>query len=173
MDSLDRFTFPARDLAKAELFYTQVLGGDVVERGMVEMADVDHPAVRVRVCDDVDLVLVQQFYGWNPVDSTNPHWGFAIAGAEVDSWLEHLNDWAVPHALLFREADQEAMGVPTRAELHFLDPDGNQLELVAWDYPMNDRAWMGQYDAWTLVYNPKEWPPASARHLLPPTSGQR
>ena len=38
------------------------------------------------------------------------------------------------------------MGVPTKVELHFLDPDGNQIELVAWDYPRNDRAWQGQYD---------------------------
>ena len=60
-----------------------------------------------------------------------------------------------------------AMGVPTRVELHFLDPDGNQLELVAWDYPMNDRAWLGRYDPWALAYNPTNWPPSSARHLLP------
>ncbi len=166
LDGVDRFTLPVRDLARAELFYTHVLGGDVVARGITEMSQVDHPAVRVRICEGVDVVLVRQYYGWNPVDSTNPHWGFAIPGAEVDAWVEHLKEWEVPHALLFSEADQEAMGVPTRVELHFLDPDGNQLELVAWDYPMNDRAWMGQYDPWTLVYSPRTWPPASASHLL-------
>src|SRR5581483_9216058 len=161
------------DLAKAELFYTQVMGGDVVERGAVEMGRVQRPATRVHMCDGVDIVLVQQFYGWNAVDSTNPHWGFGIAAADVDAWVGHLEEWEVPCALLFREADQEAMGVPTRVELHFLDPDGNQLELVSWDYPMNDRAWMGQYDSWTLLYSWRAWPPASARHLLPEAPASR
>ena len=52
------------------------------------------------------------------------------------------------------------LGAPTRAELHFLDPDGNQLELVAWDYPMDDRANRGRYDAWQLFYSWGSWPPA-------------
>jgi catechol 2,3-dioxygenase-like lactoylglutathione lyase family enzyme len=165
LERLDRFTLPVRDLGKAELFYTQVLGGDVLQRDP-ELGSRDHPAIRVRMCDDVDVVLVQQYYGWNPVDSTNPHWGFEIPGADVDMWVDHLKEWQVPSALVFRDDDQEEIGVPTRVELHFLDPDGNQIELVAWDYPMNDRAWRGQYDSWVLPYNYREWPPSSARHLL-------
>jgi len=118
------------------------------------------------MCDGVDVVLVRQYYGWLPVDSTNPHWGFAIPGADVDMWVEHLKEWEVPSAMVFREDDQEAMGVPTRVEVHFLDPDGNQIELVAWDYPMNDRVCRGQYDSWELPYKHRDWPPSSARHLL-------
>src|SRR5438270_919233 len=110
LDSLDRFTLPVRDLARAELFYTHVLGGDVLERGASEIEREDHPATRIRLCNGVDVMLVQQFYGWLPVDSSNPHWGFAIAGADVDQWVEHLTEWRVPSALLFREADQEEMG---------------------------------------------------------------
>ena len=163
---IDRFSFPVRDIAKAELFYTQVLGADVTRRDVVEMGDRDHPAIRVQMCSGVDVVLVQQAYGWLPVDSSNPHWGFEIPGAELDQWVEHLKEWQVPSAVVFRDDDQEGPGVPTRAELHFLDPDGNQVELVAWDYPMNDRAWRGQYDPWTLLYNYRDWPPPSARHLL-------
>jgi catechol 2,3-dioxygenase-like lactoylglutathione lyase family enzyme len=166
LEGVDRFTLPVRDLAKAELFYTQVLGGDVVQRGAAEMGRLDHPALRVHMCDGVDVVLVRQYYGWLPVDSTNPHWGFAIPGADLDTWVDHLREWQIPSAVVFRDDDQEAIGVPTRAELHFLDPDGNQIELVAWDYPMNDRAWRGQYDSWTLPYNYRDWPPSSARHLL-------
>lgn len=165
LDSLDRFTLPVRDLAKAELFYTQVLGGDVVQRD-AEMGRRDHPAIRVHMCDGVDVVLVQQWYGWLPVDSSNPHWGFAIPGADVDMWIDHLKEWQVPSALVFRDDDREEIGVPTRVELHFLDPDGNQIELVAWDYPMNDRAWRGQYDPWVLPYNYRDWPPSAAQHLL-------
>jgi catechol 2,3-dioxygenase-like lactoylglutathione lyase family enzyme len=163
LQALDRFTFAVRDLAKAELFYTQVLGGDVVEHGISEMGKRDLPATRVRLTNDVDVTLVQQFFGWQPIDSTNPHWGFAIPGADVDTWIEHLEEWQIPSALVIRADDQEAMGVPTRAELHFTDPDGNQIELVAWDYPMTDRAHRGQYDGFILSYNYREWPPASSR----------
>jgi hypothetical protein len=140
-----------------------VLGGDVVEHGISEMGKRDLPATRVRLTNDVDVTLVQQFFGWQPIDSTNPHWGFAIPGADVDTWIEHLKEWQIPSALVIRDDDREAMGVPTRAELHFTDPDGNQIELVAWDYPMNDRAHRGQYDGFILAYNYREWPPASAR----------
>jgi catechol 2,3-dioxygenase-like lactoylglutathione lyase family enzyme len=174
LEGIDRFTLPVRDLAKAELFYTQVLGADIVQREAVEMSERDHPALRVRMCDGVDVVLVQQHFGWQPVDSTNPHWGFAIPGTDLDTWVEHLKEWEVPSAVVFRDDDQEAIGTPTRAELHFLDPDGNQIELVAWDYPMNDRAWRGQYDSWTLLYNYRDWPPSSARNLLAqPTAAKR
>jgi catechol 2,3-dioxygenase-like lactoylglutathione lyase family enzyme len=167
LEALDRFTFPVRDLAKAELFYTQVLGGDVVERAVGEVGKREYPALRVRLTPDVDVTLVQQYFGWMPIDTTNPHWGFTIPGVDVDVWIEHLKAWQIPSALVIREGDLEAAGVPTRAELHFIDPDGNQIELVAWDYPMNDRAHRGQYDGWILLYNYREWPPAAARHLLP------
>jgi hypothetical protein len=83
--------------------------------------------VRLHMCDGVDVVLVQQYYGWLPVDSTNPHWGFAIPGADVDTWVDHLKEWGVPSAMVFREDDQVAIGVPTRVELHFLDPDAIRL----------------------------------------------
>lgn len=32
-----RFTLPVRSLATSEIFYTQVLGGDVVQRDAVEL----------------------------------------------------------------------------------------------------------------------------------------
>ena len=159
IDGVQRFTLPVRDLKKAELFYTEVLGGDLLEREAVEPGAWEHAAVRMQMCTGVQVVLVEQGFGWLPVDSTNPHWGFAIPGADLDTWVEHLSAWHVPSAVVFRDADITELGKPTRAELHFLDPDGNQLELVAWDYPMNDRAWRGRYDPWPLVYSYASWPP--------------
>jgi catechol 2,3-dioxygenase-like lactoylglutathione lyase family enzyme len=155
--SIDRFTLPVRDPAKALIFYTEVLGGDVVDRNVVEIAGVEHPAVRVHMCPGVDVVLVEQRYGWQPIDTPNPHWGFAVPAADVDSWIEHLADWGIPSALVFREADITELGTPTRVELHFLDPDGNQIELISHNYPMNDRAWRGRYDAFQLAYDYRLW----------------
>ena len=37
LEGVDRFTFPVRDLDKAERFYTQVLGGEVVQREFTEI----------------------------------------------------------------------------------------------------------------------------------------
>jgi len=156
---VERFTLPVRQLDTAELFYTQVMGGDVVERGCAEVGLRTRPAVRLRLCPGVDVCLVEQSYGWNPPDTANPHWGFAIPGADVGSWIDHLTEWGVPSALVFRDNHTAEIGAPTRAELHFLDPDGNQLELVAWDYPMNDTAWRGRYNYWELPYRHDTWPP--------------
>jgi len=159
IEGVHRFSLPVRNLAKAELFYTQVLGGDIVERNAIEMGRWESPGVRLQMCSGVEVVLVEQGYGWLPIDSTNPHWGFAIPGADVDTWVEHLEEWRVPSALVFRDHYVVENGVPTRVELHFLDPDGNQIELVAWDYPMNDQAWRGRYDPWPLYYSYASWPP--------------
>src|SRR4030095_8927274 len=63
LERVDRFTLPVRDLNKPELSDTHVLGGEVVQRDAVEMGQHDHPATRVHMCDGVDLVLVQQWYG--------------------------------------------------------------------------------------------------------------
>jgi len=159
IEGVHRFSLPVRNLAKAELFYTQVLGGDIVERNAIEMGRWESPGVRLQMCSGVEVVLVEQGYGWLPIDSTNPHWGFAIPGADVDTWVKHLEEWRVPSALVVRDHYVVENGVPTRVELHFLDPDGNQIELVAWDYPMNDQAWRGRYDPWPLYYSYASWPP--------------
>jgi catechol 2,3-dioxygenase-like lactoylglutathione lyase family enzyme len=160
IEQIDRFTLPVRDTAKATIFYTDVLGGEVVDHHTIEIAGIDHPAVRVHMCPAVDVVLVEQRYGWQPIDTPNPHWGWAVTAADVDGWIEHLADWGIPSALVFRAGDTKELGTPTRVELHFLDPDGNQIELVSHDYPMNDRAWRGRYDAFALAYSYRDWPPS-------------
>src|SRR5438093_7044604 len=119
---VDRFTLPVREVAKAELFYTDVLGGTVVARDTIETAATDQSSIRVRLCPKVDVVLVQQRYGWLPADSPNPHWAFTIPDAEVDRWVAHFDAWKVPSALVFREDYIVELGMPTRVELHVLDP---------------------------------------------------
>lgn len=107
----------------------------------------------------VEIVLVEQGHGWNAIDSTNPHWAFAIAGADLDTWVEHLKEWGVPSALQFRDPAAETGG-PSCVELHFADPDGNQFELVAWDYQGDVRPLRpGRYNPWPLYYTHKTWPP--------------
>ncbi len=162
LQGVDRFTLPVRDLAKAGRFYTDVMGGELVQRETMEIGAREHPATRVQVCPGVDIVLVQQRFGWQPIDTPNPHWGFAIPGADVDTWKDHLNAWGVPCVVLFREDYIVELGKPTRVEMHFVDPDGNQIELVAWDYPMNDWAHRGNYDSFLLAYDYRSWPPSES-----------
>ena len=157
---VDHFTLPVRDLAKARQFYTEVVGAEVVAVDTTEGGATELPASRIRVCPGVTIALVQQRHGWLPVDVSNPHWAFEIAPGEVDDWVRHLESWGVPSALVVREGYVVEEGEPTRVELHFLDPDGNQIELLAYDYPMNGRASVGQYNAWDLAYRHDLWPAA-------------
>ena len=160
VEGVDRFTIPVRDLARAARFYTDVLGGDVVQQHAIELGAWETPAVRVEMSPGVAIVLVEQGHGWNAIDSTNPHWAFAIAGAELDTWVEHLTEWGVPSALQFRDPAAAEAGGPSCVELHFVDPDGNQFELVAWDYRGDARpSRPGRYDPWPLYYTHKSWPP--------------
>ena len=155
---VDHLTLPVRDLAKARQFYTEVVGAEVLAVDTTEAGAAELAASRVQVCPGVTLSLVQQRYGWLPVDVSNPHWAFEIAPGEVDDWVRHLESWGVPSALVVREGYVVEEGEPTRVELHFLDPDGNQIELLAYGYPMNSRATVGQYNAWDLAYRHDQWP---------------
>ncbi len=158
VDGVHQFTLPVRALEKAEQFYSQVLGAEVVEREAVEIGERQQEALRVSACPGVKLALVQQEYGWLPPDTSNPHWGFAISAADVETWLEHFAQWNIPCALIVRREYVVPMGVPTRVELHVLDPDGNQIELVAWDYPLSDRVERSRYNPWRLTYPYDSWP---------------
>lgn len=157
LTAVDRFTLPVRELEKAELFYRQVLGAEPLESDTLEVDG--SAAIRLQACPGVQVSLAEQNHGWQPIDTSNPHWAFEIPGAEAEEWVRHLAAWGVPSALVFRDDYVVDPGVPTRVELHFLDPDGNQIELVAWDYPMNDRAFRGHYNPWELAYRYDRWPP--------------
>ena len=158
VDGIHQFTLPVRALERAEQFYSQVLGAEVVEREAVEISGRQQEALRVSACPGVKLALVRQEYGWLPVDSTNPHWGFAISAVDVERWLEHFAQWNIPCALIVRRDHVVPMGVPTRVELHLLDPDGNQLEFVSWGYPLSDRVEGSRYNPWRLIYPYDSWP---------------
>lgn len=157
---VQRFTLPVRDLAKSELFYTAVLGGEVLQRNAIELGAWETPAVRVEMSPGVEMVLAEQGHGWNAIDSTNPHWAFAIAGSDVDTWVQHLNEWCIPNAYVFRDPAAAEAGGPSCVELHFVDPDGNQFELLATDYRGAARpTGPGRYDPWPLSYTHGSWPP--------------
>ena len=155
---VDHFTLSVRDLAKARQFYGEVVGAEVVAVDTTEAGATELAASRIQVCPGVTISLVQQPYGWLPVDVSNPHWAFEIAPGEVDDWVRHLESWGVPSALVVREGYVVEEGEPTRVELHFLDPDANQIELVAYDYPMNSGVSVGRYNAWDLTYRHDRWP---------------
>lgn len=154
-----RFTLPVRKLDKAEMFYTQVLGAEVIDRGTTEIGLRSQSALRVQLCDGIELSLVEQSWGFVPVDGAHPHYAFTVQGGEVDTWMEHFDEWGVPYALVCRTFPRAEDGSPVSIELYFFDPDGNHLELDASGYPMNDRVWMGTYNHWTQFYRYDQWPP--------------
>ncbi len=157
-EGVDHFTLPVRDLPKARRFYAEVVGAEILAADTTEAGATEQAASRVQVCPGVTISLVKQRYGWLPVDVSNPHWAFEIAPGEVDEWVRHLESWGVPSALVVREGYAVEEGKPTRVELHFLDPDGTQIEFLAYDYPMNSRVPVGQYNAWELAYRHDRWP---------------
>lgn len=161
LQGVHRFTLPVRKVDKAEMFYTDVLGAEVIDREAVEVGGKEQPALRVQLCPGIQLSLVQQDHGFIPVDGAHPHYAFTVEGAEVDTWIQHLDEWGVPNALVCRHFPRVENGTPTTIELYFFDPDGNHLELDARGYPMSDRVWMGTYNHWTQSYRYDQWPPGS------------
>ena len=165
LQAVHRFTLPVRKLDKAEQFYTEVLGAEVIERDISEVAGKVQPALRVQLCPGIELSLVQQDHGFLPIDGAHPHYAFTVPGSEVDQWIDHLDEWGVPSALVCRHFPRVEEGQPCTIELYFFDPDGNHLELDAREYRMNEKVWMGTYNHWKQYYSYDQWPPgAPAAH---------
>ncbi|MBM2810935.1 MAG: Glutathione transferase [Chloroflexi bacterium] len=157
--NVNRFTIPVRKLDKAETFYTQVLGAEVIDRAAVEVGMHGQKAIRVQLCEGIELSLVQQNHGFIPIDGSHPHYAFTVSGADVESWMDHFDEWGVPYALVCRDFPRAENGAPVRIEMYFFDPDGNHLEIDARGYPMSDKVWMGTYNHWSQFYQHDEWPP--------------
>jgi catechol 2,3-dioxygenase-like lactoylglutathione lyase family enzyme len=161
MTGFSHYTLPVRDLDKAELFYTQVLGADFVHRSepdRVKKGLAHALQVHVKLCEGIDISLFQQPSGWLPADGSHPHQAFDVPPEDLERWIKHLEAWDVPHKLVCRQKERPPVGTPCKVELYFFDPDGNHLELDAQDFPANEKMHMGTYDHFPLAYAHNRWP---------------
>jgi catechol 2,3-dioxygenase-like lactoylglutathione lyase family enzyme len=155
LKGMRHFTIAVGDLDKAELFYTQVLGGAVVQD---VLATSDQRAVQLS--DDVRLLLVKQDYGHNDRDQAHPHYAFTSKPEDVDRWLAHFDSWGVPYVLMTRQqSPRPQMGDPCSIELYFGDPDLNRLEIDARNYPFNEKVGFPPLDRFDTIFDHRSWPP--------------
>jgi len=151
LDSLSYFSLPVYNLDIAELYYTQVLGAELVSR--------DDKALKVR-WGPVDITLALQKYGEPTIVQAHPHHAFTTGGNQVYGWQEHFASWGVPSVIVCRQHDRRPTikdGDPCTIELYFLDPDGNPLELDAHEVPYSDKIVWAPYDHWDVLYNGHHW----------------
>jgi catechol-2,3-dioxygenase len=160
LDSLSYFSLPVYNLDVAELYYTQVLGAELVSR--------DDQEIKVK-WGPVDITLHLQKYGEPTIVQAHPHHAFTTTGAQVHQWKEHFASWGVPSVIVCRQHDRRATiqkGDPCAIELYFLDPDGNPLELDARDCPFSDEIVWAPYDHFDILYHGHRWWD-DHKHLLP------
>lgn len=109
------------DLARAERFYTEMLGGTVTNRR-------EHPDRRVWLRVGGITLEVLEIPAWKPLDEAQQRSratiGFLVAPEQVDAIVERLRGTGVPvHGPVLKAAGQ-SVGV------YFADPDGTPLSLT-------------------------------------------
>jgi catechol 2,3-dioxygenase-like lactoylglutathione lyase family enzyme len=108
---MSHVSLPCRDLAESKVFYSQVMGGELVHEiaGFVEYK-----------IEDIIIGLSEQSGGWTGPDDEYPHYAFYIDGANFELMKRWLDDYGVPHYPYRR--DKTAL-------IYFRDPSGNLFEL--------------------------------------------
>lgn len=145
--AIDHLTLPVHDLDRAERFYCGLLGAELLFRfdretfaryrpeRLEELESESNSPLHLSLRfgrpgggtgPRLDLFL--QAWGQPEPLQPHPHLAFAVAGADLDSARTLLTEAGIPTAGPLR------LGPPGQASLYFLDPFGNQLELVAQDY---------------------------------------
>jgi glyoxylase I family protein len=115
------FTIPVRDTARAEAFYRDVLGCEVIQR-------VPRPAMVFLKTGEDFVVLTESKgpIGSPPEDCHHVHHAFVVDEAGYDDQLAYLRSKGVE--ILFEEDRHE--GIFQGRQTYFRDPDGNVLEIV-------------------------------------------
>lgn len=112
----------AKDLSKAEQFYTQVLGGRVVRR--IDPAEDEFKSGRIKEVDvqlgNFQVHLFDSCRGPRPVD---PHHTLNIPWQEKEKAIKELNRTGTQIEKTRDHADGKSYS------LNVLDPDGNRWEL--------------------------------------------
>jgi len=159
LDSLRLFSLPVENLDRAELFYTQVLGAQLLGREEPEQVVRElavYPKLHVR-WGIIDVELVRQPWGEPTLDQAHPHHAFTTKGSQIDKWQDHLASWGIPSVIVCRQHGQKSIGDSCSVELYFHDADGNPLELDANDYTFSERVIWAPYDHWDIEYHGGRW----------------
>jgi catechol 2,3-dioxygenase-like lactoylglutathione lyase family enzyme len=108
---LSHVSLACRDLAESKLFYSGVLGGELVHEipGFVEY----------RIADAI-FGLSEQNQGWTALEREYPHYAFYLDGPNFERMIRWLDGCSVPNYPYRRD--------PT-ALVYFRDPSGNLFEL--------------------------------------------
>ena len=108
---MSHLSLPCRDLEESKLFYSTVMGGELVHEiaGFVEYC-----------VEDIILGLSEQSEGWTAPDDEYPHYAFYLDGQNFELMKNCLNRQGVPNYPYRR--DQTALN-------YFRDPSGNLFEL--------------------------------------------
>lgn len=108
---VSHLSIPCRDLAESKVFYSQVMGGELVHEipGFVEY--------RLK---SIIIGLSEQPGGWTGLDDEYPHYAFYIDGTNFELMTKRLDRCGVPHYPYRR--DRTALD-------YFRDPSGNLFEL--------------------------------------------
>ncbi len=108
---MSHVSLPCRDLEESKIFYSQVMGGELVHEiaGFVEY--------RIK---DIIIGLSEQNDGWTGVDDEYPHYAFYLDGANFELMKHWLARCDVPNYPYRR--DETAL-------IYFRDPSGNLFEL--------------------------------------------
>src|ERR687896_1308127 len=85
---MSHVSLPCRDLEESKIFYSQVMGGELVHTasGFVEFR-----------IEDIIIGLSEQADGWTGVDDEYPHYAFYIDGTNLDIMKNLLDSYDVPN----------------------------------------------------------------------------
>jgi len=109
---MSHVSLPCRDLEGSKLFYSHVMGGELVHEiaGFVEYRIVD-----------IIIGLSEQSEGWTGFDDEYLHYAFYLGGTNFDLMKGRLERYGVPN-YPYRRDD-------TALSYYFRDPSGNRFEM--------------------------------------------
>jgi catechol 2,3-dioxygenase-like lactoylglutathione lyase family enzyme len=118
-DGVLHFTIPVKDIARAEKFYTEIVGLKAINRN-------DH-MVFMRAKNDYFVLT----YSENPIDANvgdkhEIHSAFRMSAEAYDEALKFLAEKGIK---VFKEEDRRA-GTFQGRSAYFHDPDRNVIELI-------------------------------------------
>jgi catechol 2,3-dioxygenase-like lactoylglutathione lyase family enzyme len=163
---LAHFTIPVRNVARAERFYTEVLGADVVRRSrpdpetseaglsvqqkqarILARKGTGRNWIAVKLGDQVFDLFEELLGPWPARDNPHqhPHYAFEVESLEVA--MEQLRSRGIPYA--YCSFNGPGVGI------YFLDPDGHHLEFVKSHGQSKEGIPEGDPDWANMTY---EWP---------------